>query len=89
MITDTTKSGNAKLWGLPYADVEWTGGLYKERFDTCADSTVPHLQRMFESSDISHVLENFKIAAGDAEGAKAQQQILCAADGQRRAHRPD
>ncbi len=68
MITDTTKSGNAKLWGLPYADVEWTGGLYKERFDTCADSTVPHLQRMFESSDISHVLENFKIAAGDAEG---------------------
>ena len=68
MVTDTTKSGNAKLWGLPYADVEWTGGLYKERFDTCADSTVPHLQRMFESSDISHVLENFKIAAGDAEG---------------------
>lgn len=68
MVTDTTKSGNAKLWGLPYADVEWTGGFYKERFDTCADSTVPHLQRMFESKDISHVLENFKIAAGDAEG---------------------
>lgn len=68
MVTDTTKSGNAKLWGLPCADVEWTGGFYKERFDTCADSTVPHLQRMFESKEISHVLENFKIAAGDAEG---------------------
>lgn len=68
MVTDTTKSGNAKLWGLPYADVEWMGGFYKERFDTCADSTVPHLQRMFESKDISHVLENFKIAAGEAEG---------------------
>ncbi|WP_276952119.1 glycoside hydrolase family 127 protein [Acetatifactor muris] len=68
MVTDTRKSGNAKLWGLPFADVEWTGGFYKERFDTCADFTVPHLQRMFESKDISHVLENFKIAAGEAEG---------------------
>lgn len=68
MLTDTTKSHNAKLWGLPFADVEWTGGFYRERFETCADSTVPHLQRMFESKDISHVLENFKIAAGDEEG---------------------
>ncbi len=68
MLTDTTKSRNAKLRSLPYQDVEWTGGFYKERFDTCADSMVPHLQRMFESKDISHVLENFKIAAGDVEG---------------------
>ena len=29
---------------------------------------VPHLQKMFESRDISHVLANFKIAAGDADG---------------------
>lgn len=68
MLTDTTKSRNAKLRSLPYRDVEWTGGFYKERFDTCADSMVPHLQRMFESKDISHVLENFRIAAGDAQG---------------------
>ncbi len=68
MLTDTTKSRNAKLRSLPYQDVEWTGGFYKERFDTCAGSMVPHLQRMFESKDISHVLENFKIAAGDAQG---------------------
>lgn len=68
MLTDTTKSGNASLFGLPYENVEWTGGLYKERFDTCADAIVPHLQKMFESKDISHVLENFRIAAGDCEG---------------------
>lgn len=68
MITDTRKSPFAKVASIPYADVEWTGGLYKERFDTCADVTVAHLQRMFESKEISHVLENFKIAAGEAEG---------------------
>lgn len=68
MIIDTSHSKNAKLAGLAFRDVEWTGGLYKERFDTCASSMVPHLQRMFESKDISHVLENFKIAAGEEEG---------------------
>lgn len=68
MLTDTRKSLNAKLQGLPFADVVWTDGLYKERFDTCAANMVPHLQNMFESKDISHVLENFKIAAGDVQG---------------------
>ena len=68
MIIDTSHSKNAKLAGLAFRDVEWTGGLYKERFDTCASSMVPHLQRMFERKDISHVLENFKIAAGEEEG---------------------
>uniref|UniRef100_UPI003AB12D3A glycoside hydrolase family 127 protein n=1 Tax=Eisenbergiella sp. TaxID=1924109 RepID=UPI003AB12D3A len=68
MLTDTRKSPNARLQGLPFSDVEWTHGLYKERFDTCAGSTVPHLQNMFERREISHVLENFRIAAGDVDG---------------------
>lgn len=68
MLTDTEKSKNALLWGLDFADVEWLDGFYKECFDTCAQSTVLHLQRIFESREISHVLENFKIATGEAEG---------------------
>ncbi len=44
MLTDTTKSKNAIMTGLSYKDVEWTGGFYRERFDTCAGSTVPHLR---------------------------------------------
>ena len=65
MLTDTRKSPNARLQGLPFSDVEWTHGLYKERFDTCAGSTVPHLQNMFERREISHVLENFKMCIRD------------------------
>ena len=68
MLTDLRKSPNARLYGLAYEDVEWMEGFYKERFETCAYSMVPHLQKMFESKEISHVLENFRIAAGEEEG---------------------
>ena len=68
MLTDLKNSPFARTWGLPFPAVKWTGGLYKERLDTCMNSTVPHLQRMFESKDISHVTENFKIAAGESDG---------------------
>lgn len=67
MIADTSRSPYAKAYAIPYLDVNWTGGLYKERFDTVASVTVPHLQRMFEASDISHVVENFRIAAGEVQ----------------------
>ncbi len=68
MLTDTKKSPNARVYPLDGMKVKWTGGLWKERFDTCADSTVPQLKHMFDSKDISHVVENFKICAGDAQG---------------------
>lgn len=68
MLTDTTRSPHAKVHALDGMKVKWTGGLWKERFDTCANSTVPQLKHMFDSKDISHVVENFKICAGDSEG---------------------
>ena len=68
MLTDTRKSVNAKVHPVDGLDVEWTGGLWKERSDTCARETVPQLQHMFESKDISHVVENFRICAGESEG---------------------
>ena len=67
MLTDTTRSPYAKVHALDGMKVKWTGGLWKERFDTCANSTVPQLKHMFDSKDISHVVENFKICAGDAQ----------------------
>lgn len=69
MLTDTRNSLYAKVHPVDGMSVEWTGGLWKERFDTCADATIPQLQHMFESKDISHVLENFRICAGETEGS--------------------
>ena len=68
MLTDTGKSPFAKVSGLPSKDAAWTGGFYRERFERLSDVTVGHLQQMFESAEISHVLENFRIAAGEAQG---------------------
>lgn len=71
MLTDTRNSPHAKVSALPYNAVEWTEGLWAESFNVCADSMVPQLKGMFDSKDISHVIENFKICAGDVTGDHA------------------
>lgn len=68
MLANTKNSPYAKVSPLPWNAVNWTDGLWEESFQVCAQKTVPHLQQMFESKDISHVLENFRICAGEREG---------------------
>lgn len=68
MLIDTKKSPYAKAWGLDQSQINLTDGFWKNRFDTCADITIPHILGMFEDKDVFHVLENFLIAAGDNEG---------------------
>ncbi|MCR5716813.1 MAG: glycoside hydrolase family 127 protein, partial [Lachnospiraceae bacterium] len=69
MLTDTTGSTYAKVHPLPFGDATWESGLMKERTETCMTSTVPQLRRMFDSASISHIVENFKICAGQAQGS--------------------
>lgn len=68
MITDTRKSPYAKIHSLPYQAVHWTKGLWADTLKVCEESMVPQLKHMFDSKEISHVVENFKICAGDVEG---------------------
>ncbi len=68
MLTNTTRSPFAKVTPLPWDAVNWTSGFWKDAVDVNAAQTVPHLQNMFESKDISHVVENFRICAGEADG---------------------
>lgn len=69
MLTRTENSGNARVCGLEWNHVKWTGGLWRQAVETCCESTVPHLKRMFDDKDISHVVENFRICAGEAQGS--------------------
>lgn len=62
MLTDTTNSPFARVTPLS-SHVTWTGGFWKDAADVNAKRTVPHLQNMFESSSISHIVENFRICA--------------------------
>ncbi len=68
MITDTRNSKYAKVSSLPSNAVTWTDGLWADTMKMCEDSMIPQLKRMFDAKDISHVVENFRICAGEAEG---------------------
>ena len=66
MLIDTRRSPFAKL--APVDGVRWSEGFWKAVEETLFQVTVPHLKSMFDAADISHVVENFRIAAGEAEG---------------------
>ncbi|HHV12421.1 MAG TPA: hypothetical protein GXX75_19285 [Clostridiales bacterium] len=68
MLTDTRRSHYAKVVPLEQKNVKFTEGFWSEVVENTAKKTVPHLQAMFEDKDISHVLENFRICAGEAGG---------------------
>ncbi|MCR5670367.1 MAG: glycoside hydrolase family 127 protein [Butyrivibrio sp.] len=68
MLTDTRKSPKAKAVPLRAGDIEFTDGFWKSVQDVIFDATVPQLEKMFEAADISHVVENFRICAGEAKG---------------------
>lgn len=69
MLTDTTKSPYTKVSPLPWNSIQWTEGFWADVQKSNTENTIPHLQQMFESSEISHVVENFRICAGDAQGS--------------------
>lgn len=68
MLTNTKKSPNTKATPLNWDNVSWTEGLWADVEKTCSQSTIPHIQKMFESDETSHVLANFHVCAGDTEG---------------------
>lgn len=69
MLTDTRKSPNAKVHPLAWDKVAWTGGgLWAEEDSVCKTSTIPHIRSCFESDEISHIVKNFRVCAGDDEG---------------------
>lgn len=68
MLTDTGNSKYTQASAPPCGAVRWTGGFWKDVLDSCAESMVPQLRKMFEDKSISHVVENFRICAGEAQG---------------------
>ncbi|MBQ7679383.1 MAG: glycoside hydrolase family 127 protein [Butyrivibrio sp.] len=71
MLTDTTRSPYAVAAPLPGEGTTWTKGFWHDVEETNANATIPELLHMFEDRDISHIVENFRICAGEAEGSHA------------------
>jgi len=60
---DTSKSPHVKLRSLPMADVKWTDGFWKERFELCADHMIPTMKKAM-SGPASAKLGRLEWAAG-------------------------
>jgi uncharacterized protein len=67
-LTDVSVSPHVILRSVGLADVKWTHGFWADRFETCRNETIPHLGRIMEGTEHSQFLQNFRIAAGLAEG---------------------
>jgi len=69
MNTTTWKSPHALLRNVSQGAAAWAGGFWKNRFDSCRDSIVPNILRIFADDSLNHGIANFRIAAGDEEGS--------------------
>lgn len=47
---------------------EWTGGFWKDRWETCRDRMVPHMWSIYQNAEIAPAWNNFRIAIGETEG---------------------
>lgn len=47
---------------------DWTGGFWKDRWDTCRDHMVPHMWQLYQDTEIAPAWNNFRIAIGEVEG---------------------
>lgn len=61
-------SSAASLETVELKDVRWTDGFWAERFETCRAQTIPAMWRIMEGTNYSQFFQNFRIAAGVAEG---------------------
>lgn len=62
------RSPYARVQGVGLGAVRWTEGFWADRFATCRSRTIPALLTLMEGTEKSHFLQNFRIAAGLAEG---------------------
>lgn len=61
-------SPHARLVCLPGDAVRWRGGFWGARLDRCQVNTLPALQTALHNASNGAVLDNFRVAAGLAEG---------------------
>jgi len=67
-VVDTAGSPHAALRPVPLDAVQFTGGFWKERLDQAVSVTARELWRLLVDANAGHVLQNFRIAAGLAQG---------------------
>jgi DUF1680 family protein len=65
---DTTNISFAKVQPVSLGEARWTSGFWEERFELCRTQMIPGMWRLMEGTNYSQFFQNFRIAAGLAEG---------------------
>lgn len=68
LLLDTARRPHAKLQPAELDEVRWTEGFWAQRFESCRTQMLPAMWELMSGTNRSHYLENFRIAAGLAEG---------------------
>ncbi|MCL4202865.1 MAG: glycoside hydrolase family 127 protein [Pirellulaceae bacterium] len=67
-VVNTSASPHVKFQNPDLSAVRWTGGFWGDRFEMCREVTIPALFQVMQDPDNSANFQNFRIAAGLAEG---------------------
>src|SRR5207244_3035641 len=68
-VASQTNSGPcAQVQPIGLDEVHWTRGFWADRFDLCRQKMIPRLWAIMQGTNYSQFYENFRIAAGLAEG---------------------
>lgn len=67
-LVDTRASAQVSVQSVGLDEVQWTRGFWADRMGSCRDQTLPSMWALMEGTNRTHFLQNFRIAAGRAEG---------------------
>lgn len=67
-LTDISASPHAHVQSLGLDEARWTEGFWFDRFENLRTNMLPSMGRLMEGTNYSQYFENFRIAAGLAEG---------------------
>ena len=65
---NNSKSPYMLIKTVNFGDCRWTNGFWADKQHQCVKVMIPNLGRLMEDPKISHVYENFLVAAGLTEG---------------------
>ena len=67
-FADAGVSPHARVRNVGLDEVHWTRGFWADRFEVCRQQMIPGMGALMSGTNYSQYLQNFRIAAGLAEG---------------------
>ncbi|MFI3317884.1 MAG: beta-L-arabinofuranosidase domain-containing protein [Rikenellaceae bacterium] len=67
-LVDNSRSPYMPIKSIGMSDCKWDGGFWGDRFKVCSEVMIPNMWELVNNPKLSHIYENFLVAAGEKEG---------------------